>query len=320
MSVLMPCYCPSCEDKPPGALWPDVDAGTLEILSNAYGVFKQLDYEDSYLRWKELFQREGFPSKGRFARHLEQFFSRYPHFHERILDKLPPARILIQISRLRLNCAVDSQHLNVVQRDMLAYADEKRQRFCYYELDRICSPLKGTVFDGRGYEKVLKLIARNYPSVGTSIRQSTIAIGGQANRILYCLLLESRGLAEGKHYEDMGSSEHGDIMVFGPRRGTNLTVEVKSMKTRERLGKSISAMQGDIVAAGFFDSAGEFTVGQTNRLVEHRCLAVYMPPKTLAKLPPQVASATNYKQQKLYRSNEQFAADCLHYSRHGTLP
>ena len=47
---------------------------------------------------------------------------------------------------------------------MLAYAEEKTQRFYYHELDRICSPLKGTVFNGRGYEKVLKLIASEpYP-------------------------------------------------------------------------------------------------------------------------------------------------------------
>jgi len=316
----MPCYCPRCEDKPPDVVWPDVYAGALEMLSNAYRVFKRLDHEDSYLRWKELFEREGFPGERTFARHLDRFFSGYPHFHERILDKLPPARILIQISRLRLNCAVDSQHLNVVQRNMLAYVEEKRQRFCYHELDRICSPVKGTAFDGRGYEKVLKLIARNYPSVGASIRQSAIAIGGQANRILHCMVLDSVGLAEGKDYKDMGSSDQGDIMVFGPRRGTNLKVEVKSMKTRERLDKSISAMEGDIAAAGFFDSADEFTVGQTSRLVEHRCLAVYMPPETLAKLSPPVAAATNYRQQKLYRSNERFAGDCLHYSHHGTLP
>jgi len=316
----MRCYCPKCEDKPPSSVWPDIDRAAFEALNGAYQALKRLDYEDRYVRWEELFKQEGFPAERKFTPRVEQFFSRYPHFHERILDKLPPARILIQISQLRLNCPVNNQHLNVVQRDMLAYVEEKRQRLCYHELDNICLPLKGKTLDAEGYDTLLRLIARNYPSVGASNRQSATAIAGQANRLLYCMVLRSVGLLEGKHYEDMGSSSRGDIMVYGPSRRANLAIEVKSMKIRERLDKSISAMEGDIAGAGFFDSAKEFTVGQTSRLIEHRCLAIYMPPKTLAKLRPEARSATNYKQLALYRSNENFGSDCLHYSQQGSLP
>jgi len=297
------------------------DADKLELFSKAYTVFKKLDFRGAAVTREELLGQDGFPKQKDWTKGIRsEFFSKYPHFHDLILDQFPEAPVLVLIAQLRLNCNVDSQHINVVQREILAYAREKQERFYYHRLSMICEGYRGRQFDGKDYDDILRSIARNYPNIGRSIMQSGLAIAGEVNRLLYLRLLESVGLKPGTDFNSLGSQEEGDIRVYGPTRDSYLTVEAKSMKARERLGKSISSMHGDVVAVGFFDTAKEFTQGKTSTYAKHRCLAIYMPPDTLKNLPKESASAMNYQQRPLYRSNEVFAQDCLLYHKTGRLP
>jgi len=317
----MTCHCPKCANAKPAAVWPTLNSEKLRLLDQLHTAFSNLDYHDSHVTWAGLFQTAGLPAEKEVGNDLlQEFFQQYPHFYERISDRIPPARVLIELAKVRLKCDVDAQHFNAIQNAIIAYVSEVRQRLCYNQLDSLCSGFRGVVFDGEQYALILRTIARNYPKIDKSISQSTVSIAGEANRHLHLLFLESVGLRLGQDFEDLGSSERGDIRVFGPQRRTSLTVEVKSVKARERLSKSLSAMEGDKAAAGFFDSPQEFTAGKTRVYVKHGTLAIYLPPSTLRQLASPVASVLNYKQRPLYRSNEQFAQDCLHYSRHGEIP
>ena len=317
----MPCHCPRCANTQPAAVWPGLSDEKLALLNQIYSAFKNLDYHDSAVTWAELFRIQGFPSEKEFGNDLiHEFFRQYPHFYERISDRIPPAKVLIEIAKSRLRCDVDGQHFNAIQNEIIAYVSGVRQRFFYNQLNSLCWRFRGELFDGEKYDLILRTIARNYPEIGKSISQSALSIAGEANRQLYLLFLSSLGLQLGQDFEDLGSSERGDIRVFGPHRRTSLTVEVKSVKARERLAKSLAAMDGDKSAAGFFDSADEFTAGKTRAYIKHGTLAIYMPPATLRRLDSSVTSVLNYRQTRLYRSNEEFALDCLHYSRHGVIP
>jgi len=293
---------------------------------------QKVPVEDIY----EVIQKE--VSNDTKWKYITRSFMYRPTLAKHLLDRLPPADILVAYSAKKCGYdrnEINKNNLNEIQKECENFANEIKEDHIDYHVERIRKKTESKFsydissesripYDKfRGFlNKFAEIVAEELPEKLNSMSQARVNIGGKANEIITIKTLISEGLEKGKDFEDVSGDAGEDLHIYVNDKET-LHIEIKSLKVRERSGKGVLSIPDPTFLFGYFDDPQELR-GNTEILLKG-CEGVYVPPTTLQKIKEidERKDESIYKTEKngnlFYRTNNIFAADMKNYVENGEL-
>jgi len=273
-----------------------------------------------------------------------------PSLSEKIINKCPPGEVLLLKAKNRTGLSINSDTLNDIQEECMAVADDAKERYYDYLLDKyeteatseLGIKLQGTL-DADTVEDLLEefafIVADELPDRIESMSNSVVGCGGTANELIGVTVLEDVGLQKGAKsnggdFTRIGGNTNEDIIVYC-NNGDDLEVEVKSSKARERTPRAIAEMNDPTAIFAFFDDASEvrsqiISGTSMGSAWPENSVAAYVKPKTIEEVKDldnqksdgrSIHSEDHPDTGKLYlRANNRFAEDMKHYHNNGEIP
>lgn len=273
-----------------------------------------------------------------------------PSLSEKIINKCPPGEVLLLKAKKRTGLSIDSQTLNKIQKECMAIADNAEEHYYNYLLDNyeeqvtndLGITLQGQI-DASTVEDLLEefafVVADDLPDRIESMNNSIVGCGGTANELIGVNVLEEVGLTKGAKsnggdFTRVGSNSNEDIIVYSTK-ASDMEVEVKSSKARERTPRAIGDMDDPTSIFAFFDDASEvrsqiISGTSLGSPWPENSVAAYIKPETIEEVKDldnqksdgrSIHSEDHPDTGKLYlRANNRFAEDMKHYHNNGEIP
>lgn len=281
-------------------------------------------------------------------KHARKVLAAEPSFADKIVDGFPPGEILVVICSRRLGIEPDNisqANINEVQQECINYATRFRKQHADYFLKDYQERAETNLSVDRDdswiavddYESVLaemrRLVAEEYREEITSLDQGIVGSAGSANETLAAKALESAGLVENDHFENVSRkgwdltvnyTGNHDIATISDQQ--SLHIEVKSTGLRERSVKGLSDADDPTILFGFFDDAQEL-MGKLDELMK-RSLITYAHPDTIKNIRKtdngdeivNTVSTLNSSDYTYLRPNTRFGTDMAQFASEGDIP
>lgn len=265
-----------------------------------------------------------------------------------VVGRIPKDEIWVDAVLADLNeSKLTSENMNDVQRRCSELSDERDQQY----RDATGRELKERVIGNKDLStstdsledvvdeivsEVVDLAIGELPQRQKSRSQGTKSSGGYANEEIGYRILRAEGLvdkaADSDNYDFDTATDDEDILICSSN-AENLSIEVKSEATKERVGRSLGDENDEHwVLFGFFTSGQEVRSdiidgNSQGKPLTKQAKAIYTPPSLIEDIvdidtnsSETVHTLTNNDGKLYLRSNTEFASDMDEYASTGVLP
>lgn len=288
--------------------------------------FIALSESGEHLTFEEL--REGYfgssSVKGStIENHLRDFLDAYKDRLGKISGVFPHSETILDLVEEELGEPIRSGNIvksnEIAKRIVDDLEKPRHELFCTSRLQKYLTPLSEE-FCIPG-EVLFRFCYEDYQSFASESGNGIVSRAGTINELILVRALEAEGLelGENKDFTHKGKSREGDIVINSPKTSHALRCEVKSYHARERLLRALEELKGELnLGIGWFQNPQEFTRKRTTAYITANTHAIYLPARTLERLPEGSKDRLNATgEQPFYRDIEELPGDAAYFSKTG---